>query len=64
MAGFLYSDALSSGGSPAAVAVVSGSYPAMSYVMGVILGLESIQMTKVLGVALAIGSSYCFAISN
>ena len=63
-AGFLYSDALGSGGSASTVAALTASYPAVSYVMELILGMESIKFTKVLGVALAIGSSYCFAISN
>ena len=64
-AGFYYGDALSSeGSSAAAVAVIAGSYPALSYFIGVLLGIETITSTKVLGVCLAIASSYCFAVSS
>ena len=64
-AGFFYADALSSeGSSAAAVAVITGSYPALSYSVGVLLGIETISSTKVLGVCLAIASSYCFAVSS
>ncbi len=61
LASFSYSDALEKGGSGSAVAVLTGSYPALSYVMSVVAGWEEIKMTKVIGVALAIGSCYCFA---
>lgn len=61
---FLYSDALAKGGSGSAVAVITGCYPALSYVLSVITGLEEIHPIKVVGVALAIASCYCFAISK
>ena len=63
LAGFFVGDALSSDGSASAVAVISGSYPALSYLMSIILGMERIQLIKCLGVTLSIGSCYCFAIS-
>ena len=64
IAGFLYSDALSSGGSGPSVAVISGCYPALAYVMGVLLGLEELDFWKVCGVILAFGSCICFAIGS
>ena len=63
LVGFTLGDAFSLGGSASAVTVVSGSYPAVTYLISVGLKLEEIQGIKCLGVALAIGSCYCFAIA-
>jgi len=64
LGGFYYSDALGSGGDGSAVAVVSGCYPALSYLIGVVLGLEELKMIKVLGVCLAVASCACFAVAS
>ena len=64
MAGFFLGDALDKGGSGSAVAVITGCYPALSYVMSLIIGLESFNPMKIMGVMLAIGSCYCFAIAK
>jgi len=60
LAGFYYSDALLDG-SGAAVAAISGSYPAVAYVVGVFLGTENLETYKILGVVLAVASCLCFA---
>ena len=62
-ASFYFGDALK-GGDASSVAVITGSYPALSYIICVIIGLEEINLTKLLGVCLAIGSCYCFAITS
>lgn len=64
LATFLFGDALQKGGDASSVAVITGCYPALSYIISVILGLEQINSTKLLGVCLAIGSCYCFAIAK
>jgi len=64
LAGFCYNDALRSGGSGTAVAAISGSSPAVSYFLSVILGLEKWETKKVLGVCLAVASCMCFASSK
>ena len=58
---FFLGDALEKGGSASSVAIIAGSYPALSYVLSVIFGLERLEWMKVLGVFLAVGSCYCFA---
>jgi len=63
-AGFFYRDALSNGGSGSAVAAISGSSPAVAYFISVILGLEELETTKVLGLCLAVASCYCFAAAS
>ncbi len=57
---FYFSDVLEKG-SASSVTVISGTYPAVSYVLRICLGLEEINSMKLLGVVLAIGSCYCFA---
>lgn len=57
---FYLSDALRKGNA-SSVTVITGSYPAISYVFSICLGLEAINSMKLLGVVLAIGSCYCFA---
>lgn len=52
------------GGSVSAVAAITGCYPALSYVLSLLGGLESINPMKVLGVILAVGSCCCFAIAK
>ena len=52
------------GGSGSAVAAITGCYPALSYVLSFLGGLESINPMKVLGVILAVGSCCCFAIAK
>ena len=64
VASFFMNDALDKGGSGSAVAVITGSYPALSYVLSVILGMETISPVKILGVLLAAGSCYCFSIAK
>jgi uncharacterized membrane protein len=64
VAGLLSSDALRKGGSGSAVAAITGCYPALSYLMSLILGLESLNSMKVLGVVLAVGSCCCFAFAE
>lgn len=61
---FFFGDALQAGGNASSVAVITGSYPAVSYIISVMFGLESINFIKLLGVLLAIGSCYCFAIAT
>ena len=62
MAGFQYQDALRSGGSGATVAAIAGVYPALSYVLGVVMGAEELTRSKVLGVLFAAMSCYMFSI--
>lgn len=61
MATFYLGDALERGGSASSVSIVTGSYPALAYVLSVVLGLEKLDFIKVLGVFLAMGSCYCFS---
>lgn len=60
-ASFLQGDALATGGNASSVAVITASYPAASYVISIVIGLEEINSMKLLGVVLGIGSCYCFA---
>ncbi len=57
---FFLGDALEKGGSASSVAIIAGSYPALSYILCVLFGLEQIELVKMLGVCLAMGSCYCF----
>jgi len=50
-------------GNASSVAVITGSYPATSYLLSILLGLETVNPMKLLGVALAIASCYCFVIA-
>ncbi len=64
IAGFRQTDALNSGGSGSAVTAITGCYPALSYLFSLLLGLESINRMKLLGVTLAVGSCTCFALAK
>ena len=61
LATILMGDAMQVGGNASEVAVITGSYPAAAYVICILFGLEEINTMKLFGVALAIGSCYCFA---
>lgn len=58
---FFFSDALQKGGNVSSVAIITGSYPALSYVISISIGLEKINAMKLVGVLFSIGSCYCFA---
>lgn len=58
---FLLGDALEKGGDASSIAVITGSYPAAAYIISMVFGLEEVNSMKLIGVALAIGSCYCFA---
>lgn len=62
LASFFLGDAMKEGNA-SSVAVITGSYPATSYLLSILLGLETVNPMKLLGVALAIASCYCFVIA-
>lgn len=64
LGGYFTNDALEEGGSASAVAVITGCNSALSYVLSVIFGMETIHPIKVLGVLLAVASCCCFAIAK
>mmetsp|Transcript_17216 Transcript_17216/g.21034 ORF Transcript_17216/g.21034 Transcript_17216/m.21034 type:complete len:153 (-) Transcript_17216:945-1403(-) len=64
VATFLFNDAFLYGGSGSAVTVITGCYPALSYVISMLMGLESFNPLKFLGVCLAVGSCFCFALTK
>jgi drug/metabolite transporter (DMT)-like permease len=61
-AGFQYQNSLRSGGSGGAVAAVTGSYPAVAYFIGAMLGMEEVSRYKVLGVIFACLSCFMFSL--
>jgi uncharacterized membrane protein len=62
MAGVQYQTALRSGGSGATVAAITGSYPAVAYCIGAVLGMEEVSRYKVLGVVFACLSCFMFSL--
>ena len=62
MAGFQYQGALKSGGSGSIVAAVVGTYPALAYFVGLLLGLESVSLYKLMGVFFACLSCLMFCL--
>ena len=61
-AGSFFSAALSTGDG-STVAAISGSYPAISFLINVALGFETISNMKLLGLAFALASTACFSMA-
>ena len=62
LAGFQYQNALRSGGSGATVSAIAGAYPAVAYIIGVVMGTEEATRNKILGVIFATLSCYMFSL--
>ena len=61
-AGAYYSTALKTGDG-STVAAIAGTYPAVSFVISVVFGLEKANFYKILGVVFAAASCFCFSMS-
>ena len=61
-AGTFYSSALTTG-SGSVVAAISGSYPAVAFVINVAVGWESVSGWKLAGLACAVASTACFSMA-